>query len=130
MGWSIGFDSKWQRDIGYGVPAQCDHPDCATEIHRGLHFVCGGQPYGGEHGCGLFFCDDHMLYTIPVNLEADLHQVCSRCFDDEEPFPPKPDSFAWLRHKLLDESWQQWRDQNPEQVRAALTAAVEGEQGE
>src|SRR4051812_7048849 len=26
MGWSIGYDSNWQRDIGYGVPAFCDHP--------------------------------------------------------------------------------------------------------
>ena len=26
MGWSIGFDSKWNRDIGYGVPATCDYP--------------------------------------------------------------------------------------------------------
>lgn len=26
MGWSIGYDDKWFRDIGYGVPAYCDHP--------------------------------------------------------------------------------------------------------
>lgn len=23
MGWSIGFDSNWNRDVGYGVPATC-----------------------------------------------------------------------------------------------------------
>lgn len=22
MSWSIGYDEKWQRDIGYGVPAE------------------------------------------------------------------------------------------------------------
>lgn len=42
MGWSIGFDSNWNRDIGYGVPAFCDHPGCTAEIDRGLAYVCGG----------------------------------------------------------------------------------------
>ena len=28
MGWSIGYDTNWKRDIGYGVPAKCDHPRC------------------------------------------------------------------------------------------------------
>lgn len=32
MGWSIGWDSTWQRDIGYGVPALCDHPNCSAVI--------------------------------------------------------------------------------------------------
>ena len=30
MGWSIGYDEKWQRDIGYGVPAICDYPGCTA----------------------------------------------------------------------------------------------------
>ena len=63
MGWSVGYDSKWERDIGYGVPAICDHPGCNKEIDRGLGYVCGGEPYGGEHGCGLFFCGEHLLMT-------------------------------------------------------------------
>ena len=50
MGWSIGYDSNWDRDIGYGVPAYCDHPDCNEEIDRGLSYVCGGEPYGGDRG--------------------------------------------------------------------------------
>jgi hypothetical protein len=52
MGWSIGFDTTWNRDIGYGVPAICDRPGCGEAIDRGLSFVCGGEPYGGEKGCG------------------------------------------------------------------------------
>jgi hypothetical protein len=55
MGWSIGYDSKWQRDIGYGVPGVCDDPACAEKIDRGLSYVCGGEPYGGDEGCGLYF---------------------------------------------------------------------------
>jgi len=50
MGWSIGFDSSWNRDIGYGVPAYCDHPKCSKKIDRGLSYVCGGEPYGGGGG--------------------------------------------------------------------------------
>jgi hypothetical protein len=56
MSWAVGFDSNWKRDIGYGVPATCDRPGCGTGIDRGLAYVCGGQPYGGEEGCGLYFC--------------------------------------------------------------------------
>lgn len=54
MGWSIGYDKKWKRDVGYGVPTTCDHHDCNEEIDRGLSYVCGGDIYGGERGCGLY----------------------------------------------------------------------------
>ncbi len=36
MGWSIGYDDNWKRDIGYGVRATCDHPACNAKIDRGL----------------------------------------------------------------------------------------------
>ena len=44
MGWAVGFDNNWNRDIGYGVPAICDFPGCGEEIDRGLGYVCGGGP--------------------------------------------------------------------------------------
>lgn len=59
MSWAIGYDDHWHRDVGYGVPATCDHPGCQKLIDRGLAYVCGGQPYGGDDGCDLFFCEDH-----------------------------------------------------------------------
>lgn len=105
MGWSIGYDSNWNRDIGYGVPAICDHPGCSEEIDRGLGCVCGGDPYGGEEGCGLFFCGKHLL---PI--------LCERCSDSKEPFEPKPDILEWIHHKLIDPSWQSWRDENPDKI--------------
>lgn len=108
MGWSIGYDSNWDRDIGYGVPATCDHPGCTEEIDRGLSYVCGGEPYGGEHGCGLYFCGEHLYMASP--------QRCDRCIAGEEPYKPKPDVLEWISWKLTDESWQQWRDENPEKV--------------
>jgi hypothetical protein len=43
MGWSLGYDTTWNRDIGYGVPAYCDHPDCHKKIHRGIAYVCGEE---------------------------------------------------------------------------------------
>jgi len=100
MGWSIGYDNHWMRDIGYGVPCKCDHPDCDKDIDRGLSYVCrGSEPYGGEDGCGLYFCEEHMG-------EKCEHQ-------DVE---PKPDVKEWVEHKLNDESWAEWRKNNPDEV--------------
>jgi len=109
MGWSIGYDSNWKRDVGYGVPSVCDHPDCNEKIDRGLGFVCGGEPYGGEKGCGLFFCEKHRFFS----KHDDDPKMCERCCDGEEPFNPKPDTEEWKRHKLTHESWAEWRAENP-----------------
>lgn len=118
MGWSIGYDSNWKRDIGYGVPATCDHPGCNKKIHRGLSYVCGGQPYGGDDGCGLYFCSDHLFY----NTRGDKPQQCERCCypedpDDVRPFDAKPDHSSWIKFKLKDASWSEWRAENPDWVR-------------
>lgn len=115
MGWSIGYDGNWDRDIGYSVPAECDHPKCHEEIDRGLSYVCGGEPYGGEYGCGLYFCVHHFDYRKPRKA-ADTVQLCPRCFAYKKPFKPKPDIAEWIEHKLNHESWQEWRDENPQIV--------------
>lgn len=102
MGWAVGYDTRWSRDIGYGVPAWCDHPQCDKVIDRGLAYVCCDQePYGGVRGCGLYFCSDH--------TRGD-HQ-CTRCYyrSPKGPFRPKRDHPSWLRHVLTDESWREWR---------------------
>lgn len=116
MGWSVGYDPKWKRDIGHGVPSVCDRPDCTAEIDRGLSYVCGGEPYGGDLGCGLYFCSAHLCY---VEQAGDWsHQVCDRCAEDEQPFDPKPDVAEWINHKLTDQSWLRWRYENPDEVRS------------
>lgn len=120
MSWSIGFDTAWQRDIGYGVPAVCDHPGCDAAIDRGLAHVCGGEAYGGDQGCGLYFCGEH-LYFIRRGP-----QRCDRCSKRRKHFTPKPDVARWVRWKLKDASWRGWRKENPEQV-AALKAALQPE---
>lgn len=116
MGWSIGFDTTWNRDIGYGVPAYCDHEECNTVIDRGLAHVCGGEPYGGDEGCGLYFCGKHLWFA-----EDFKHQVCERCRDGLLPFTVKPDCPRWVKWKLTHESWAQWREENPDEV-AKLTS--------
>lgn len=121
MGWSIGFDSNWNRDIGYGVPATCDHPECSAKIDRGLSYVCGGEPYGGEDGCGLYFCGEHG--------GGSRCKRCEQITDDGPyvvPFVAKPDNLEWIDWKLTDASWQSWRDDNPLEVAKlrALVAAV------
>ena len=119
MGWSIGFDSNWNRDIGYAVPCTCDHPDCKEKIDRGLAYVCGGEPYGGDEGCGLYFCFAHLFLCV----EGKEIQVCERCAENQKSFEAKPDVPEWLRHKLHDQSWAMWREENPaevEQIRALL----------
>jgi hypothetical protein len=116
MSWAIGYDPAWKRDIGYGVPAWCDHPKCREKINRGLACVCGGEPYGGERGCGLYFCEVHIFY------HTRLPQLCERCEKRRKPYPPKPDHPEWVHHKLADESWQKWRDNHPDEVRQLSVA--------
>jgi hypothetical protein len=106
MSWAIGYDNNWRRDIGYGVPSICDHPDCSEEIDRGLGYVCGGEPYGGEHGCGLYFCDKHLVFSL---TGLDRFQLCDRCAEYEEPYTPKPDTDEWIHRKATDPSWEKWR---------------------
>jgi hypothetical protein len=114
MGWSLGeFEG---RDIGYGVPAICDHPDCNAEIDRGLSYVCGSEPYGGENGCGLFFCEKHRSFAEDDTVDGMLCERCCEFFDKEltdfVPFDPKPDTQEWINHKMTHPSWAKWRTES------------------
>lgn len=105
MGWAVGWDHNWKRDIGYGVPAFCDHPDCDEVIDRGLaHVCCDQQPYGGDRGCGLYFC----------SKDSDTRGRCIRCQRYRKPFEPKPDHPDWIKHKATDPSWAAWRAEERE----------------
>jgi hypothetical protein len=108
MGWSLGFDDNWKRWIGYGVVAYCDHPKCNKKIDRGLAYVCcNQQPYGGENGCGLYFCEKH----------RGLDDKCERCEKKRKPFKAKPEHPEWIKHLLTDESWAEWREENKDWVK-------------
>lgn len=108
MGWSIGGPDQHGRQIGYGVPAYCDHPKCTAEIDRGLAYVCcDSEPYGGERGCGLYFCHSH-------GQNGD-HR-CSPCEHGRKPYKPKREHPKWVFHLLNHHSWAQWRNENPTRV--------------
>lgn len=129
MGWSIGTNLHWHRDIGYGVPAICDHPGCGAEIDRGLDYVCGDGPEGGETGCGLHFCTKHRApYRRRVAGLGQWVRLCERCGKRSKKgwFTPTPDTLEWIQHKLTDESWAEWRREHPEEV-AKMAARVEAE---
>lgn len=127
MGWSIGWDTNWNRDIGYGVPAYCDHPDCNEEIDRGLSYVCGSEPHGGDRGCGLYFCSSHLLMPCSSRLPG---QLCQRCYPRAKPsFAAKPDHPEWLSWKLSDSSWKRWRKENPKEVKRIRHALKEAKAG-
>jgi hypothetical protein len=107
MSWALGYDEHWQRDIGYGVPATCDQLGCGAAIDRGLAYVCGGEPYGGRSGCGLYFCSKHLFY----GGARPMRQLCDQCIERPagRPYTPSPDTEEWNRHKATDESWHRWR---------------------
>ncbi len=106
--WSIGYDERWNRDIGFDVPATCDHPECKKTINRGVEHVCGGEPYGGDTGCGLYFCEQHIQIKT---LDVDKEQIplCSQCLSNKEPFAPKPDTDEWINYKQTSHYWAGWR---------------------
>ncbi len=111
MGWSIGYDEQWKRDIGYGVPAYCDHPGCNEEIDRGLGYKCESP----RCGCEKFYCEKH-------RYGKHSHKA-----------PPSREHPLWMKHVLTDKSWKTWRDSHPTEVaafRAALDAAMAAERGE
>lgn len=119
MSWEIGFDDEHQRDIGYGVPAYCDHPGCEAEIDRGVASQCG---FNSDEGCGLHFCAEHLClhYANPEDDpdEPCRGELCDACAYFEPTYPAKPDHPKWLQWKLSDESWEDWRILNPAAVAA------------
>jgi len=102
------------RYCGYGIPSICDHPKCDEEIDRGLDYCCGGDPVS-EYGCGQYFCENHREFHEFEDTTSK--EVCEQCANFREPFPIKPDTQEWIDHMLTDESWAEWRENNPKKVK-------------
>jgi len=107
--WAIGYDENWNRDIGFDVPATCDHPDCNKTIHRGVEHVCGGEPYGGDAGCGLYFCENHLEKKVLETTGNEVTPVCAQCSSGKTPFEPTPDADEWINYKQTSHYWAGWR---------------------
>ena len=119
MSWAVGGPDQYGRHIGYGVPATCDHPGCGADIDRGLGCACGGGVMEDVPNCGLFFCSKHLQYAEADDESGERQGwVCERCANDEPSFDPTPDTDEWVQHVLADESWENWRIENPERVAA------------
>ncbi len=112
---------------GYGVPTICEQPSCTKRIDRGISFACGNEPFS-EWGCDLYFCEKHRHYTCVLFLEDSEHDcyenendcefvmLCNRCKKGKEQFDYKPEKKEWVKHLLTDESWEEWRNNNPLEV--------------
>lgn len=100
MSYAVGYDSTNQRDIGYGVPCECEHPNCTERINRGMGYACGGG--FPEDGCGRYFCGKH----------GGGASKCSMCSARRKPVALKPDLLEWTHHKCTDPSWAKWRAEN------------------
>lgn len=144
MGWAVGHMNH--RDIGYGVPSLCDHPDCDKKIDRGLAYCCGDEPWG-DIGCHLYFCEDHRFFGVfdsegnPIDQDAEEEkaaeageefddsglayvEVCDRCLAGLPCYQPKEDILEWVWWKLNAPSWATWRSEEPEVALLLMAARV------
>ncbi|MEE6264933.1 hypothetical protein V2E29_04630 [Streptomyces diastatochromogenes] len=64
-------------EAGYDVATTCEQPSCNETIDRGLAHLCGETPGDDEHGCGGYFCDQH-LYMAPEGQHGE------RCILDRD----------------------------------------------
>lgn len=74
MGWEFCGKRRNGDDIGYGVPAKCEHPGCSKEIDRGIAHACGGTHGDTEISCDKYFCAEHLVFC-PVSAMF----VCEEC---------------------------------------------------
>lgn len=69
------------REAGYGVSSTCEAGECEEKIDRGLAYLCGQMPGGDEHGCGGYFCYEHLLegYVADEQPRRFVAAPCSLC---------------------------------------------------
>lgn len=86
MGWAYGRNDEG-REVGYGLIACCDMPNCYTIIDRGMAYMCGNiitaVTFGGQGpGCGKYFCSEHE----PTDVHRCTHPE-PECMECGEPVP-------------------------------------------
>ncbi|WP_282203948.1 hypothetical protein [Kitasatospora fiedleri] len=64
-------------EAGYAVEAECETDSCVARIDRGLGHLCGETPGGTEHGCGGYFCGEHLYSALP----GQIGYLCGPCWD-------------------------------------------------
>lgn len=72
-------------EAGYAVEATCEQKGCEAQIDRGLAHLCGQTPGGDEHGCGGYFCGEHLF----MGSNQETGDLCSSCSDRYEAEHPE-----------------------------------------
>lgn len=65
---------------GYAIETTCEKDGCDEKTDRGLGNLCGQTPGGDEHGCGGYFCGQHLL-------DDNRCERCAATADDERREP-------------------------------------------
>lgn len=95
VSWSDCGKDSTGRPIGYGFPAECDHPGCKETIDRGLAYVCGLMHGSDKYSCERYFCQEHRSNLIETRRRVPM-QICDECFahlvtDGDFRLPHHPD---------------------------------------
>lgn len=128
---TIDHNNNVSRWAGYGVPAYCDHPGCTALINRGMGYACCNDP-SHTQSCGGFYCSDHQDQYVMVDELEDMTDQqletlgIDRSATDSDgdgivkcthgPLDGSKEHPDWLNHILTDQSWEEWRKENPDQV--------------
>ena len=131
MGWSMGHCGEHKRDIGYGVPAPCDHPECNEIIDRGLAYRCCENIHH-DASCKGYFCEEHRqnyvyqdeladmspeeLKVLGIDSNEEVAQDDDGIICCRHTIQPHKEAVVWLEHILNDESWEVWRTKHPERI--------------
>ncbi|RAJ70260.1 hypothetical protein K378_01425 [Streptomyces sp. Amel2xB2] len=96
-------------EAGYGVATACEEDGCTEQIDRGLAHLCGKDPGGDEHGCGGYYCGQHLYgdnQCTRCSAKADeanrwVHPETGEEFDLRDRFLP-----AGSRYDARGTVWQ------------------------
>ncbi|WHM30233.1 hypothetical protein OH540_09380 [Streptomyces sp. BPPL-273] len=106
-------------EAGYAVQAICEKDGCNEQIDRGLAHLCGKDPRGDDHGCGGYFCANHLYGDNQCEscaAKADevnrwVHPDTGEEFDLRDRFLP-----AGARYDSRSPVWKhqgEWRGEVP-----------------
>lgn len=75
-------------EAGYSVPTVCEEDGCEENIDRGLAHLCGETPGGDEHGCGGYYCGNHLHMAPGPGMRDLCHRCCDRAEAEQEETQP------------------------------------------
>jgi len=117
MGWAVGTGGTSGHRIWRAGLMRS--PAMQQGNRSRLSHVCGMINTDGEdRGCGL-----HSVLTTCLDSRSSDSFV-NAATHAQTPFARKPDLAEWSNHKLTDQSWAQWRAENPDRSNRFRSAAL------